>query len=355
VDGITELAYPTGITGITRAYAVSGDGQTIVGMGKPSVNGMRSYMWKNGVVTEIARATDSTAAIEGGATSVSMDGKTIVGWHVRTADRRGYVYDVDTATVTYQTLPSPYVAGTEVKFFCVSADGEWIGGSADEYPIIWNPTRSILYDIAHGTFGMVTGLSDRGKYACGDYTLDLAHSFFYQRTVYQFDNSTAWEATRPYAVGDQVINDTNKVYTCVTGGTSASSVGPTGTGSGIADGTVVWDYVGLETDVVSAAVLTDFTLGDDTLALAISRYGNSVICQVTDTGSTQDMHIYRWNQCGGTFKDSELLGTSEPGSGQAIGANFPKGAAASGMAGHVGTTQFSPSYTRIPSIWVPSE
>lgn len=355
VDGVTELAYPSGITGFTWAYGISGDGQTIVGAGKPSSVGMRSYMWKGGVVTELTRATDSTTNVEGGAMSASYDGKKIVGWHVRSGVRKGYVYDVDTLTATYQTLPSPYSASTQVKFLCVSNDGEWIGGNASEFPIIWNPTRSILFDIANGSFGFVTGLSDRGKYASGDYSLDFATSFFYQRTVYQFDNSDPWVATRPYAVGNQVTNDSNKVYICVTEGTTASSGGPTGTGSGIADGTVVWDYVGLATDVVSAAVKTDFSLGDDTLALAISRYGNSVICQVTDTGSTQDMHIYRWNQCGGTFKDSELLGTTEPGSGQAIPPLFPKGAAASGMAGHVGTTQFSPSFSRIASIWVPSE
>jgi hypothetical protein len=52
----------------------------------------------------------------------------------------------------------------------------------------------------------------------------------------------AWQASTAYVIGDVVINDDGKVYTCDTDGTSASSGGPTGTGSNIADGTTRWDY-----------------------------------------------------------------------------------------------------------------
>lgn len=51
-----------------------------------------------------------------------------------------------------------------------------------------------------------------------------------------------WTLTTPYLVGDRVINGAN-VYVVTTAGTSAGSGGPTGTGTGIADGTVVWSYV----------------------------------------------------------------------------------------------------------------
>jgi len=50
-----------------------------------------------------------------------------------------------------------------------------------------------------------------------------------------------WAANTVYAVGAQVTNGSN-IYTCTTGGTSASSGGPTGTGSGIADNTCVWSF-----------------------------------------------------------------------------------------------------------------
>lgn len=54
----------------------------------------------------------------------------------------------------------------------------------------------------------------------------------------------AWEASHAYVAGDRVVNDTPKrLYICVVPGTSAAAGGPTGTGAGIADGTVTWDYV----------------------------------------------------------------------------------------------------------------
>jgi hypothetical protein len=57
-------------------------------------------------------------------------------------------------------------------------------------------------------------------------------------------NSTAapaWTGSTTYAGGVYRANGAN-VYKCVTGGTSASSGGPSGTGTGIADGTVSWDW-----------------------------------------------------------------------------------------------------------------
>lgn len=51
-----------------------------------------------------------------------------------------------------------------------------------------------------------------------------------------------WAATTPYSTtGMQVTNGSN-VYTLATPGTSASSGGPTGTGTGITDGTCVWNF-----------------------------------------------------------------------------------------------------------------
>lgn len=54
-------------------------------------------------------------------------------------------------------------------------------------------------------------------------------------------NNTAWVTSTAYTVGQQ-INYNSKVYQCTTAGTSGSTP-PTGTGSSITDGTVVWKYV----------------------------------------------------------------------------------------------------------------
>lgn len=58
-------------------------------------------------------------------------------------------------------------------------------------------------------------------------------------------NSPAWVGGGTYTIGQVRKNDTNpyKFYKCTTGGMAAGSGGPTGTGTGIVDGTVVWDYV----------------------------------------------------------------------------------------------------------------
>ena len=55
-----------------------------------------------------------------------------------------------------------------------------------------------------------------------------------------------WAASTAYVVGDKVKNDSGKIYTCSTAGTSAGSGGPTGTGSAISDNTAKWDYTTTE-------------------------------------------------------------------------------------------------------------
>lgn len=65
---------------------------------------------------------------------------------------------------------------------------------------------------------------------------------------------TAWAPTTAYVLGDRVNNDTpDRIYQCVTAGTSAGSGGPTGTGTGISDNTVSWDYLGDGDGAVDAA------------------------------------------------------------------------------------------------------
>lgn len=55
--------------------------------------------------------------------------------------------------------------------------------------------------------------------------------------------SQTWQASTAYLLNQQVNNGGN-VYKATTAGTSAGSGGPTGTGSGITDGSAVWTYLG---------------------------------------------------------------------------------------------------------------
>ena len=72
----------------------------------------------------------------------------------------------------------------------------------------------------------------------------------------------AWVGSTPYEVGDYVLSDTNKIYICVTAGTSAAApaTGPAGTGTTaagtpISDGSVVWDYYSPLAVFISGPVL----------------------------------------------------------------------------------------------------
>jgi uncharacterized phage protein gp47/JayE len=63
----------------------------------------------------------------------------------------------------------------------------------------------------------------------------------------------AWAALTGYALGQRVHNDSGKVYQVTTAGTSDASGGPTGTGTGIVDDSVVWAYLGDGTGAVDVA------------------------------------------------------------------------------------------------------
>jgi len=62
------------------------------------------------------------------------------------------------------------------------------------------------------------------------------------RTI-NYNGKNAWTPNNAYNVDDIVYNGT-RFYKVITAGTSAASGGPTGTSSGIADNTIVWDYQG---------------------------------------------------------------------------------------------------------------
>lgn len=55
-----------------------------------------------------------------------------------------------------------------------------------------------------------------------------------------------WAPNTPYMAGRQVANGSN-LYVAVINGVSGSSGGPTGTGTGIVDGSVKWNYAGVAT------------------------------------------------------------------------------------------------------------
>lgn len=78
-------------------------------------------------------------------------------------------------------------------------------------------------------------------------------------------SADAWATSTAYAVGKVIKTAANKVYVCTTGGTSAGSgAGMTTSGSGITDGTCVWNY---QSDVGAAEINNPVIAEDQPLTI----------------------------------------------------------------------------------------
>ena len=63
-----------------------------------------------------------------------------------------------------------------------------------------------------------------------------------------------WTAQTSYFAGNEVVNGPN-AYVCTVDGVSAASGGPTGTGTGITDGTATWDFVSVKgVDIIGTGI-----------------------------------------------------------------------------------------------------
>lgn len=183
------------------------------------------------------------------------------------------------SSVQPQTLPARYVAlaadtqqnrtlppGAQV--ICTPFWWDGVGGFNNVKTIGCTILSSDISDVIVGgasglTFRVVAGLVDNrtpwlecygtgvptnGRWFVGDIVRNptpTSGGVDYWRCTTKGRFAAVWQATHAYTVGDYVQNDTGpvKVYRCTTAGTSAGSGGPTGTGSGIVDGTVVWTEV----------------------------------------------------------------------------------------------------------------
>lgn len=89
----------------------------------------------------------------------------------------------------------------------------------------------------------------------------------------RFASLDDWAASTFYSVGERVVNDGGKIYQADRAGTSASSGGPTGTGSDIADGSARWDYIGATAPAWAGS--TAYVDGDQ-----VTNGGNIYLCVV---------------------------------------------------------------------------
>jgi len=94
-------------------------------------------------------------------------------------------------------------------------------------------------------------------------------------------NPTAWAISTAYAV-DALRENGGNAYICTTAGTSAGSGGPTGTGTGISDGSAVWDYHGPTGFTVEQSSSTIWIVKDD---------ATTFDCQIRDSRSNSQMRV----------------------------------------------------------------
>jgi len=89
-------------------------------------------------------------------------------------------------------------------------------------------------------------------------------------------NPQPWAASTVYAANAYCVSDGGKIYTTSAGGTSGSTA-PTGTGSSINDGGVLWDYVqaALNIDSTRFEWFQDGKSGQFAPAGGVARYGQS--------------------------------------------------------------------------------
>ncbi len=141
------------------------------------------------------------------------------------------------------TLSQSSLSQSPSDAIIVNNDGSRINPCMDLYKESPNVTYRATEDFTkcYIPWNNVSGLTPviviKGTTATGQF---IESGFTTTPTV---ATDTNWAASTAYTVGDVVVNDSDKVYTCDTAGTSAGSGGPTGTGSNITDGGARWDYL----------------------------------------------------------------------------------------------------------------
>ena len=232
-------------------------------------------------------------------------------------------------------------SGTTDKLFAATAAG------------IWDATTSSATPAQLVTFGTQTG--DAGFGVSRTFSTPggrfLVHCdeenglYIWSESSSTWSKAAAgvtqvWQAQTTYLAGNQVVNGGN-VYTCATGGVSAVSGGPTGTGAGIADGTATWNYVG-----ASSATVIGPSLGDQQAGFTLDPANFAFVCvwkerlwfiekdstrawylptkQLYGTATSFDfgakmraggilVGLYNWSYDAGSGMDSLLVGISSGG------------------------------------------
>lgn len=197
-----------------------------------------------------------------------------------------------------------------------AGQGGWVGAYAHDVsdlvdghcyhtPFVGSSTSNGNYSLITGsswTWGAGTLSGTLGSAPDGAHALTIgmpvrvvAHASFETNTTYY------WQPGQTFSVGMFCITEGNNVYRCAsitTGVTGSTSAGPTGTGTGITDGGVTWDYVwSAIVTIVTTGTTTTFTgtsadPGASLSGVVILPGQSAAICALhatpaADTGTTR--------------------------------------------------------------------
>jgi flagellin-like hook-associated protein FlgL len=125
------------------------------------------------------------------------------------------------------------------------SDEYLFGGTATHQPPIPDPDGILTSGMTSGIIDEVALLTSANAATVLANTKALAQSDAYGTTPFSpfLSTNRGWAVSTPFAVGEMIVSNGN-IYRATAAGTSASTGGgPAGTGTGIVDNGVTWDFV----------------------------------------------------------------------------------------------------------------
>jgi hypothetical protein len=111
---------------------------------------------------------------------------------------------------------------------------------------------------------------------------------------------TAW-TSHTAVLGEQVTNDTGKLYTCITAGATAGAGGPTGTSTDITDGSAHWMYAGVNATATGTLSLSGGHVESITVTSPGYGYTTAPLIAITGSGGSGAAAVATIANNNGTF------------------------------------------------------
>lgn len=161
-----------------------------------------------------------------------------------------FAFRVDSTVQTLKILFSPGTNAMHLRSFtlravCINGPTAAVASAVQDLAVWGGPVASdIILQTTIPSTALGSGYSQRGKVVYNAAAAGGGVTAGWQCTAAGW-NPLAWTNTTAILLNEIRSNDAApvKTYVCRVAGTTAGAGGPTGTGTGIVDGSVTWDYV----------------------------------------------------------------------------------------------------------------